>query len=114
MLINFTIWGIAGFRTARSLRSTRAGLLVAVTSAGICLLIAVAAGFLVQFLLAPPEPAYISTWAEYQRSGWTDPRAFAAANTLDSAFTHLIVAPVVALLFGGLATFVARSQETAA
>ena len=98
MLTTFTIWGIAGFRTARVLRSIRAGLLVAVTSAGICMLITVAAGFIVQFLLAPPEPAYVSTWAEYQRSGWTDPRAFAVANTLDSGFTHLVVAPIVHLI----------------
>jgi len=112
MLTTFTVWGIAGFRTARSLKSTRAGLLVAVSSAGICMLIAVAAGFIVQFLLAPPEPAYVSTWAEFQRSGWTDARAFGVANTLDSGFTHLVIAPIVALFFGGLASFVAQFIPT--
>jgi len=112
MLTAFTIWGIAGFRTARSLRSTRAGLLVAVSSASICMLIAVAAGFIVQFLLAPPDPAYVSTWAEFQRSGWTDARAFGVANTLDSGFTHLVVAPIVALFFGGLASLAARFTST--
>jgi len=112
MLTTFTIWGVAGFRTARSLRSTRAGLLVAVSSAGICMLIAVAAGFIVQFLLAPPEPAYVSTWAEFQRSGWTDARAFGVANTLDSGFTHLVVAPIVALFVGGLASFVGKFTST--
>ena len=104
MLTIFTIWGIAGFQIARSLRSVRAGSLVAVFSAGICMLIAVAAGFIVQFLLASPEPAYVSTWAEFQRSGWTDARAFAVANTLDSGFTHLVVAPIVALFFGSVAS----------
>jgi hypothetical protein len=112
MLATFTVWGIAGFRTARSLRSTRAGLLASVFSAGICMLIAVAAGFIVQFLLAPPEPAYVSTWAEFQRSGWTDARAFGVANTLDSAFTHLVIAPIVALFVGGLASLVAQFTST--
>ncbi len=64
MLIIFTSWGIAGFRTARSLRSIPGGLLASVCSAGICMLIAVAAGFLIQFFLAPPKPEYVSTWSE--------------------------------------------------
>jgi hypothetical protein len=76
------------------------------------MLIAVAAGFIVQFLLAPPEPAYVSTWAEFQRSGWTDARTFGVANTLDSGFTHLVIAPIVALFFGGLASFVAQFTST--
>ncbi|MCU1253240.1 MAG: hypothetical protein JWQ49_6269 [Edaphobacter sp.] len=108
MLSIFTSWGIAGFRTARSLGSGRAGLLAAVCSAGICMLIAVAAGFLIQFFLVPPKPEYVSTWSEFKRSGWTDPRAFEVANTLDSGFTHLIIAPVNALAFGGVASLLAR------
>jgi hypothetical protein len=114
MVITFALWGIAGFRTARSLSSTRSGLLAAVSSACICMLIAVATGFVVQFLLVPPEPSYVSTWAEFKRSGWTDARAFGVANTLDSGFTHLIVAPIVALLIGGLASFVARFTSSRA
>ena len=108
MLVVFTSWGIAGFQTARSLRSIRAGLLAALSSAGICMLIAVAAGFIVQFILAPPEPAYVSTWAEFKRSGWTDALAFRVANTLDSGFTHLVIAPIVALFFSGLASLLAQ------
>ena len=104
----FTSWGIAGFRTARSLASIRAGLLAAVCSAGICMLIAVAAGFFIQFFLAPPRPEYVSRWSEFKRSGWTDPHAFGIANTLDSGFTHLIIAPVVALVLGGVASLLAR------
>ena len=115
MLTIFTSWGVAGFRTARSLNSIRAGLLSAVSSAGICMLVAVAIGFVIQFFFAPPDPEYVSTWAEFKRSGWTDPRAFGLANTLDSGFTHLVIAPVVALVFGGVASFIARlrsSKET--
>jgi len=72
------------------------------------MLIAVAAGFVVQFFVAPPDPAVISIWAEYKRSGWTDARAFGIANTLESGFTHLVVAPIVATLFGSLGSFLAR------
>jgi hypothetical protein len=109
MLTIFTLWGIGGGRTARALNSIRAGLLAAVSSAGICMLIAVTAGFVIQFFLVPPEPAYVATWAEFKRSGWTDARAFGLANTLDSGFTHLVVAPVVAVVFGGIASLLVRS-----
>jgi hypothetical protein len=104
----FISWGIAGFRTARSLGSISVGLIAAVCSAGICMLMAVTAGFLIQFFLVPPKPEYVSTWSEFKRSGWTDPHAFGVANTLDSGFTHLIIAPVVALVFGGFASLLAR------
>ena len=111
ILVLFTSWGIAGFRTARSLRSTRAALLAAVLSAAICMVFAVTAGFVVQFFVAPPEPTYVSTWAEYQRSGWTDARAFGIANTLDSAFTHILVAPIVATIVGGIGALLARFRD---
>jgi hypothetical protein len=112
MLVVFTLWGVAGFRTAKSLGSVGAALLAAIASAGICMLIAVAAGFAVQFFVAPPDPAQISIRAEYQRSGWTDPRAFGLANTLESGFTHLVVAPIVATLFGGVGALLARLKKS--
>lgn len=108
MLSIFTLWGIAGGRTARSLGSTRAGLLAAVSSAAICMLIGVTAGFAIQLFVVPPDPAYVATWPEFKRSGWTDARAFGLANTLDSGFTHLVLAPFVALIFGGIASLIAR------
>jgi len=112
MILVFTLWGVAGFRTARSFRSSGAGVLAAVSSACICMLIAVVAGFAVEFFLAPPDPVGVSTWAEFKRSGWTDPRAFGLANTLDSGFTHLVVAPIVATLFGGLGTLLAQFKSS--
>lgn len=112
MLVTFTLWGVAAYRTTRFVGSAGAGLLAAVSSACICMLIAVTVGFAGQFFLAPPEPAQILTWAEYRRSGWTDPRAFGLANTFESGFTHLVVAPIVATLFGGLGTFIARLKNS--
>ena len=112
MIVVFTLWGAAGFRAARSLGSVGPGLLAAVSSGCICMLIAVAAGFVVQFFVAPPDPAVISIWAEYKRSGWTDARAFGIANTLESAFTHLVVAPLVATVVGGLGTLLVRFKRS--
>ena len=72
------------------------------------MLIGVAAGFVIEFFAARPDPAYVATWGEFKRSGWTDARAFGLANTLDSAFTHLVIAPIVALVVGGLGSLLAR------
>jgi len=108
MLTVFTLWGIAGGLTARALNSLRAGLRAAISSACICMLIAVTAGFVIQLFLVPPDTAYVATWGEFKRSGWTDARAFGLANTLDSGFTHLAIAPVVAVLFGGVASLLVR------
>jgi len=107
MVVIFGSWGAAGFRVARSLRSIQAGTLAAVSSAVVCMLIAVTAGFAIELLIVPPDPGYVAIWAEFKRSGWTDARAFGLANTLDSGFTHLALAPVIALGVGGTASFLA-------
>jgi hypothetical protein len=112
MLVVFASWGVAGFRATRSLRSVRAGVLTAVSSAAVCILIAVFAGFLVEFFAAKPAPESIVTWGEFTRSGWTDPRAFAIANTMDSAFTHLLAAPPIALILGAVASYLAQSSSS--
>ena len=108
MLIVFSLWGLAAAWTARSGNSFRAAIFAAAVSAGICMLIAVAAGFVLEFFILPPATAVVSTWAEFKRSGWTDAHAFGLANTLDSAFTHLLIAPIVALIFGGAGSLLAR------
>jgi hypothetical protein len=112
MLAIFITWVIAGFRVGRTFRSVRAGLLSAVISAGICMLLAVTAGFIIEFFAARPDPTIVLTWGEFKRSGWTDPRAFSVANTLDSAFTHLLIAPAIAFVLGGFASFVAQSRSS--
>jgi hypothetical protein len=114
MAIVFLLWGIGGARTVRSGESIRAGMATAVLSAGICMLIAVAAGFMIEFFIAPPDPVAVSGWAEFRRSGWTDAHAFGIANTLDSGFTHLIIAPIVAMIFGGVGSLLAGFVKPAA
>lgn len=98
MLVLFACWCAAGTLVAARTGSMLRGVLAAVAIAGICALIAVAAGCLIEFFVAPPAPAYVATWQEFNRSGWSDPRAFALANTVDSGFTHLLLAPIVAAL----------------
>ena len=114
MLLIFAVWGFAGFRSSKVLCSVRSGILTSVFSGGICMLITVAAGFAIEFFLAPPRPDYVATWGEFQRSGWTDARAFGIANALDSGFSHLVIAPIVALVFGGAASWLARFKPSRA
>jgi hypothetical protein len=45
---------------------------------------------------------------DYVRSGWTDVRAFAIANTFDAGFTHLVEAPVIAATLGALGSGLGR------
>ena len=112
MVSVFGIWGLAGFGTSRDTSSIRSGLFTSVFSAGICMIIGVTAGFAFEFFLTPPRPETITTWAEFQRSGWSDPHAFGLANTLDSASTHLLVAPLGGAVVGGLASWAGRRMGT--
>jgi len=108
MLTLFGLWGIAGFRITRAVHAVKAGILGAMVAAGICMLWATLFGFAIQFFIAPPDPASIATWAEFKRSGWADPRAFGIANTLEAGATHLVIAPIIAIVVGGLGAFAAR------
>jgi hypothetical protein len=108
MLLSFSGWGLAGFAAARLRSGFIAGTLVALCAAGFCMLIAVTAGFSLELFLHPPLASSVATWAEFQRSGWSDAHAFGLANTLDSGFTHLAAAPVVGALAGALGSGFAR------
>ena len=108
MIVVFSLWGLAGARTARDLEHFRPGVIAAVMSAGVCMVIGVAAGFAIELYIAPPRPDYIETWAEFKRSGWLDARAFGIANSLDSGFTHLWMGPVIALVVGAIGAGIGR------
>lgn len=108
MLITFLLWGVAAVRTYAPSTSWKSGLAAAVGSAGICMLIGVAVGFSIELFLKPPDPTKVALWSEYQRSGWSNARLFALANTLDSATTHLMLAPFVACVFGGAGLLMRR------
>ena len=106
----FLLWAAAGYRAARRTGSIRAGAIVGLWSAMITMALLVMFGFALEFYLAMPRPAYVATWGEFKRSGWTDVHAFTIANTLDAAQSHLIAGPVLGAVFGAIAAIVMRVQ----
>lgn len=104
----FLIWGLAGYRSARSARAITPGILAGAWSAIVTMSLFVGFGFAVEFFLAMPKPEYVATWGEFKRSGWPDVHAFTIANTLDAALSHLIAGPIVGAIFGGVAGAAAR------
>lgn len=107
-LVVFVLWALAGARTARDLHHFRPGVIAAVMSAGVCMVMDVTAGFATELFIAPPRPGVISAWPEFRRSGWLDAHAFGIANTLGWGFTHLWTAPVIAVFVGGLGAWMGK------
>lgn len=102
MLSTFLLWGYAGYGARREGMDFVSTCLVAVWSALISMTIAVTAGTLLEYYVAPIPLEEMRNWPEFLRSGSTDLRAFAIANTLEEASTHLAVGPMVAAIFGSV------------
>lgn len=100
LLAMFAIWGIAGFRVSRAARAIAPGTTTSIVTAMVCMTLSVPVGMFVEFYALSADPAYVRQWAEFKRSGWTDPGLFAVANTFDSAFTHFLLAPIVGSVLG--------------
>jgi hypothetical protein len=111
MLTTFMLWGVSGFIATRSGQATPTGIWLAVWSAVVTMTIVVAAGFSLEFFLSPTPPESMLSWPEFKRSGWTDVQAFAIANTLDSAFSHLLIGPVVAAIVGTVGSLLGSSSR---
>jgi hypothetical protein len=111
MLTTFILWGVTGFIAARSGQATPTSIWLAVWSAVVTMTIVVAAGFALEFFLSPMPPESMLSWPEFKRSGWTDVRAFAIANTLDAAFSHLLIGPVVAAIVGMAGSLLGRASR---
>jgi len=111
MLTTFLLWGVAGFRAASESGAMKFGATVGLWSAIVTMTLVVAAGFLSEFFLAPPNSAEVAEWAEYLRSAWNDPRAFALANTMESGMSHLILGPVVGAVCGVAGGAVSRLRS---
>jgi hypothetical protein len=60
----------------------------------------IAFGFALAYLALPRLEHNIDGSPGYLQSGWQNVRAFAVANTLDAAFTHLMIAPIIATVTG--------------
>ncbi len=108
MLLTFTLWGIAAGSVRRAGASVFPSILAGSVCAAISMSFAVCFGILLELYLAPYPLASMRFWPEFQRSGGTDLGAFAIANTLDSASSHLALGPIVGAICGAIGTFAAR------
>jgi hypothetical protein len=108
MLGTFLLWGVAGYRCARSIGAAGPAAVAGSWSAVVTMSILVTFGFALELYLAVPKPEYVGTWREFKRSGWTDVHAFTIANALDAALSRFIIGPIVGAIFGGAAGVIAR------
>lgn len=109
MLTLFLLFGIAGGIASGRTGSFRIGLGSALCSAAVAILVVVTVGFLLVTIALPTVAHNIVGDPDFVRSGWTDARAFAIANTYDSAVTHLVEAPVIAAVLGSVGSALGRA-----
>jgi hypothetical protein len=100
MLGLFLTFGVAGFVGGRVAGTFLPGVGAAIWSAVVAILLAITFGLLLANVALPRLARDMAGDPDYQRSGWTDPRAFAIANTFDAAFTHLLEGPIIAFVLG--------------
>jgi hypothetical protein len=98
----FLLWGMAGFLRARQAGSMPSGLLAAVWSAMLCVLLTITYGFALLHLALPRLQSIEANDPDFARSHWSDLHAFVIANTFDAAFSHLLGALVIGLVFGAI------------
>ncbi|MHB8648028.1 MAG: hypothetical protein ACYDAR_19775 [Thermomicrobiales bacterium] len=96
----FVLWGVAGFIGARQTGSLSHGVLAAIESAMLCVLLAITFGFLLMYTSLPTLERQLVADPDFLRSHWDDLHAFAIANSFDSAFSHLLGALLVGAVVG--------------
>jgi hypothetical protein len=106
----FALWGVGGYRAARRTGSVPPGILAAVWSGMCTILITVTFGFILAYTSQPRLQQNLVASPEYTRSGWNDLHAFAIANQFDSAFSHLLVAVIIAAILGTLGSLIGASR----
>lgn len=102
MLTTFTLWGVTGFLGAYRSRSVRLGVLAAVWCSMVTMTFAVTFGYALLVVAWPRVTTFLATDLDFLRSHWSDLRAFTIANTLSNGAVHLLEAPLIALIVGGL------------
>jgi len=102
----FSLFAAAGLVAAGRTGSFRLGVLASVWSAMVSMVMTCLLGFALLFLIMPRlERNY---QVEFARRGGHDPEAFAVVNTLESATSHLVQAPILALVFGSVGASIGR------
>jgi hypothetical protein len=107
----FLVWGIAGYRAARSTGRAGLGALCGGWAGVVSASVSVTCGWLLM-LAGIPSAAYVATWAEFALSGSSDPRAFAIANALDSGASQMLEAIVIGVICGSLGAAAARLRRS--
>jgi len=110
LLGGFVLWGVAAAISRRRTGSITSGVLAAVCAAMVCVVLTITVGFTFAYLALTTLEHNIDGSPEYLQSHWQDLHAFAIANTLDAAFTHAMIAPIVALVTGSIGVLLARHQ----
>lgn len=108
MLSTFTLWGVTGFLAAYRSRSVGLGALAAVWCSMVTMTLAVTFGYALLVVAWPRLTTFLATDPDFLRSHWSDLRAFTIANTLSNGAVHLLEAPIVALVVGGIGASVGR------
>ncbi len=98
----FALWGVAGAWRAWQTGAFLSGLLAAVWSAMITMLITVTYGFSLNYTSIARLMFLESHDPDFLASHWTDLHAFALANQFDAGFSHLLGALLIGLLVGAL------------
>ena len=98
----FFAFGYAGFRGAARTGQWRWGVAASVWSAMLCMVLICVYGFAVNYLFMPRMEHILQNSPEFTRSGMHDLKAFTVANCLESCASHLIIAPLLAVIFGGV------------
>ena len=99
MFGGFLVWGVGGYYAACRTGQLTDGIIAGCWGAMMSVLLAVTFG-LILMTAKIPSAAYIATWQEFKDSGWTNARAFGIANSLDAVPGHLLIGPVVGIIFG--------------
>lgn len=102
----FALWGVAAYRAARLTSSVAPGVLAAIWSAMCTILLTITFGFILAYVALPRLERNLAGSPEFARSGWHDLHAFAIANQFDAAFSHLLVAVIVATVLGTVVSLV--------
>jgi hypothetical protein len=100
MLSTFALWFASGWWAARDDSTLIAGTVVGGWTALVSVIFAITFGFIGMYFDVPSS-AYVATWPEYIQKGVNDPRAFAIANTLEAATSHLATALILGSILGG-------------
>ncbi len=106
MALLFLLFGVASARTVMQTGQLLLGVLTSVWSAFLAILITVLFGVVVNFFFQQRLEHILAS--DYLRSGMSDLGTFTFFNTLDSASSHLLEAPLLAAIFGILGGLIGK------